>query len=166
MHYSSDTLPSFKVEAVDVKLLVGSAFGHISPVSAHSDLFYMELKMPKGSRFIFPADGREAAAYIVSGQVQIEDQSVGPYIMAVVEQCKDLVIEAKEDSHVMLIGGKPVGERVLYWNFVASSQERLNQAKRAWAGGPAADGRFKPIPGDDQEYIPLPDEPNPKGTPM
>jgi len=88
--------------------------------------------------------------------------------MAVCRQGEDVTIQALEDSHLMLLGGKPVGDRYIYWNFVSSSSEKIEQAKREWLSGPGPQGsRFPKIPGDDKDFIPLPaEEKNPKGTIM
>ena len=157
-HYPSKILPEFDIDGSKGKLLIGSALNFKSPVKTHSDLFYLEIKIPKGHRFRFPADGREAAAYVVTGLVQIENQAVSPFTMAVAQKNKDLEIEAIENSHIMVLGGEPVGERFIYWNFVASTKERLEQAKKEWANGPSTAGRFKKIPEDSNEFIPLPKE--------
>lgn len=165
-HYSSQVLPEFEVNGAKIKLLVGSALNYKSPVKAHSNLFYLEVKLSKGATFSFPADGREAAAYVVSGVAKIEEHNVEPFTMAVVGHCKDLKLTALEDSHIMVLGGEPIGERFIYWNFVASSKERLEKAKKDWEHGPSSDGRFKIIPGDSSEFIPLPADAMAKGTIM
>lgn len=168
-HHPKERLPEFTVEQIQMKLLLGKAFGYQSPVKIHSDLFYLETKMPKGARLSLPAEGRDCAVYCVQGHIRVEEFEMFSYAMAVGKSGQDLSIEALEDSHVMLLGGAPVGVRNIYWNFVSSSRERLEQAKADWAQGPRADSpRFQPIPGDDQEFIPLPADPlhNPKGTPL
>jgi redox-sensitive bicupin YhaK (pirin superfamily) len=167
-HHGAASLPKFKIGDVRLNLLVGTAFGHESPVKVYSDIFYLEVLMPKGSQLNFPAGDREVAAYVVDGQVRIDGQAVEPYTMAVLNSGEDLDLEATQESRVLLLGGAPVGERFIYWNFVASSRERLEAAKKEWAPGPSGDSvRFRPVPGDSAEFIPLPDEPgNPKGTPL
>lgn len=155
-HYPSSALPEFNVGGAHAKLLIGSALGHTSPVRTFSNMFYLEVKLPQGAQFTFPAEGREAAAYVVKGQVQIENETVEPFVMAVAKTGKDLRMTASEDSHLMILGGDSVGPRFLFWNFVASSKERLDLAKLDWAHGPSVNGRFKSIPKDDREFIPLP----------
>lgn len=169
IHYPSHTLPEFEKEGVQFKLLIGSAYHKQSPVKTHSDLFYLEAKLPKGSQFTFPSEGQESAAYLVEGKIQADGVQMDQHTMAVAADNGDLLIEALEDSRIMLLGGKPVGKRFIYWNFVSSSQEKLEAAKKDWAqGGPRpSSDRFPLIPGDDKEFIPLPAEPgNPKGTIM
>lgn len=168
IHHPAITLPEFKIGDIKLKLLVGKALGHSSPVKAHSDLFYLEANIPAGQTLDFPVLGCEAAAYVVTGKIKADGNLVEPYSMAIVETGDDLEIEALEDSKVMILGGSPVGKRFIYWNFVASSQEKLDRAKKAWQPGPGPGNElFKAIPGDDQEFIPLPAEiGNPRGTIM
>lgn len=156
-HHPKETLPEFKKGEAKIKILLGRAFGKVSPVKIYSDLFYVEINLAKGSSLTLPVEGRESALQIISGSVSIEGQEVKASEMAVGKTGEDLTILAVEDSHVMAIGGSSVGERFLYWNFVSSSKERLEEAKANWSEGPHSDNsRFHPIPGDDQEFIPLP----------
>ena len=170
-HYPAKALPEFKMGDIQLKLLLGTAFDHQSPVKVHSDLFYLFVKLPKGTQMTFPLAGREGAAYIVDGSVRINEKQIDQYAMAVGKQCGRLLLEALKDSQIMLLGGKSVGQRYIYWNFVASSQEKIEKAKADWAHGPGGPGsRFPKILHDDKEFIPLPEEEptqrNPKGTIM
>lgn len=166
-HYPSPSLPEFKVGEVELKLLLGKMFDHESPVKIHSDLFYLNAKLPKGSHLAVPVNEQEVAAYIVGGKVRIYDQEIEQFSLVIAEENKMMTIEAIEETHLMLLGGKPVGERFIYWNFVASSEEKIEKAKLDWLQGPGDKGsRFPKIPGDDREYIPLPETENPKGTLM
>lgn len=169
-HYSTESLPTFTMNDVHLTLLLGTAFKHKSPVTVMSDLFYISAKFSKGTKLTIPAEGRESAAYIVTGNVVINEQEVNQYSMAVCHQGEQLTIEALENSQLMLLGGKSVGTRYIYWNFVSSSKDKIEKAKSDWANGPGnAGSRFPKIPSDDHDFIPLPDEKkdkNPKGTIM
>lgn len=169
-HYPAASLPEFTIGEVNLKLLLGRAFDYQSPVTLHSDLFYLDVHMPKSARLSMPIQNRESAAYIVHGKIQIDNQQIERCNMAVVKQRTEITFEALENTRIMLLGGKPLGERYIYWNFVSSSKEKIHQAKADWAQGPGdINSRFPKIPGDDKEYIPLPDETlqqNPKGTIM
>lgn len=166
VHHPSATLPQFEIDGARLKLLLGSAFGKQSPVKTHSDLFYLEVFLKKAAKLNLPCDGREGAIYLVKGELKADDITLEPFSMAVGRVGEDLVVEAIEDSHFMLLGGKPVGKRFIYWNFVSSNEENIEAAKREWSPGPGEAGsRFPKIPGDDQEFIPLPEE-NVKGTPL
>lgn len=170
VHCPKESLPEFEITGVSLKLLLGEAYGRKSPVHVFSNLFYIDAVFPKGSSLILPAAANlETALYTVSGRLAIEGQAGSPNEMTVAKPGQSLSVEALEDSRVMLLGGEPVGERQIFWNFVTSSSRRMTEAKADWALGPRPDSlRFKPILGDDREFIPLPEEPpqNPKGTVM
>lgn len=158
-HHPASTLPEFKEGDVELKLLLGEAYGRRSPVAVLSDLFYLQAKCPKGARLTLKSQGRECAVYVASGGALVDGQKIEPFSMAVGKGDSDLDIEALEESCLMLLGGTPVGERFIFWNFVSSSKERLEEAKAQWARGPGALGsRFGTIPGDDKDFIPLPVE--------
>ena len=156
-HHPKETLPEFELGGVRLKLLLGSAFERTSPVQVHSELFYLEAHMPRGTRLCLPvAQDLESAAYVAEGRISITGREVHSFEMAVGEDGKDLVIEALEDSHLMLLGGKHLGTRHIFWNFVSSSKDRIEEAKALWKNGPSKDNpRFVPVPGDDKEFIPL-----------
>lgn len=170
VHHPSESLPEFLIGDVHLKLLLGSAFGFKSPVAVHSELFYLESRFQKGSQLSLPASKLEVAFYVVEGQVSIDDKPIAQNSMVIVKADCQLDINALEPSKVMIIGGQPVGERFIFWNFVSSSKDRIEEAKQEWLSGPYEEsGRFHPIPGDDKEFIPLPNakaESNPKGTIM
>jgi hypothetical protein len=168
VHHPSKTLPEFSVGKTQVKLLLGEIFNKISPVKVLSDLFYFEAKIPKGEVFEFSSSGREAAVYPVTGKIKIEDSEIECCTMAVAKTGSNIEVKALEDSKVMFLGGSPVGERFIYWNFVSSSREKIDEAKKDWKPGPRDESRrFKKIPDDKNEFIPLPEEvPPPKGTIM
>jgi redox-sensitive bicupin YhaK (pirin superfamily) len=167
-HHPKTHLPEFAIEEVKLKLLLGEAFGHKSPVPLRSDLFYASADFKAGAKLAFPAAGRENAFYVVKGKIKVEGQIVEACSMLIAKSGADLKLEALEDAQVMLLGGKPVGPRHIYWNFVSSSRTRLEEAKADWLLRPGPHNpRFPSIPGDDQEFIPLPtDALNPKGTPL
>ena len=170
-HHPATTLPEFSIGEVKAKLLLGKAFGHQSPVELHSELFYLDLRMPAGSSFTLPHEDQEAAVYVVEGELSGNEKTIEALNMMVREAEESLTVTAKKDSKVLLVGGKPVGKRHIYWNFVSSTEERINEAKAHWVKGPGAEGsRFEKIPNDHHEFIPLPPEPgghhNPPGTVM
>lgn len=152
-HHPKEEFSEFSEGDVRLKLLLGRAFGRVSPVKVHSDLFYLEAKMPENSRLKFDVEGREAAGYLLTGRLRIDGQQIEPGSMVVFNQNPE--IHALSEAHIMFLGGPALPRRHIYWNFVASSAERIEAAKQAWRNGPA-EGRFPKIPGDDQDYIPLP----------
>jgi redox-sensitive bicupin YhaK (pirin superfamily) len=164
-HHPANTLPSFREQDADLRLLVGTAFGRASPELGHSDLLYVEAKIGRGGKLRVPAGKRDLAAYVVSGEALVNGEKIVATSMAIGTSGGDLEIEAAADAHLMLFGGEPFPEeRLIWWNFVARTRERIEKAQADWR-----EGRFPKIPGDDQEFIPLPDDPlprNPKGTIM
>ena len=125
------------------------------PVS--SPMFLAEAKLAPGGRISMPRDHEERAVYVLEGAVTIGGRPLQSRHMAVVRKGSTAVVEATEPSHVALLGGAPVGPRVIWWNFVASSRERIEAAKAAWRAGDFAHGRFRLPPGDEDEFIPLPE---------
>lgn len=167
-HYPKESLPEFRIGDATAKLLLGSAYGHESPVKTHSDIFYMDVRLKAGGQFELSTREYETAFYVVQGGVDAEGTFVRACNLAICRREDIIKIEALEDTHLMLLGGQPLGPRFLYWNFVSSSKDRIEEAKRLWSSGLSLENpRFHPIPGDDQEFIPLPQEPGaPKGTIM
>ncbi len=151
VHYPAAELPELDIDGCTVRIIMGECFGERSPVTTYSDTLYMECVIPAGCKITIPGDSPELAAYIVSGEVSISGDEFADGVMLVAKQGRPLEVGAVEDSRVMIVGGAPLGERHVWWNFVSSSRERIEQAKDDWR-----DGRFAPVPGDD-EFIPLPD---------
>ena len=150
-HYPATDLPDIEVNSVSVRVIIGEAYGHASPVHAYSSTLYLECVMPKGSELALPDQYPEIAAYVVSGGVTIDDRSYGEGVMAVGSDRAAMTLTANEESRVMVVGGEPLGERHIYWNFVSSSRERIERAKSDWR-----EGKFGEILGET-EFMPLPD---------
>jgi len=149
-HYPADVLPEFERQGVSIRVIMGNAFGRESPVRQYAPTLYLECRIPAGKVLDLPADYDELGAYLVSGELRIDDRSIGGGLMAVACSGSGLRLEAVKDCHVMVIGGARLGERHIWWNFVSSSTQRIEQAKADWR-----EGRFDGVPGDD-EFIPLP----------
>lgn len=156
-HYNASKLPEFTIGKAAVKLIAGRAFKHESPVSIHSPLFYAEAILPAGARLTLPNEYRERALYLVEGQLKIGNIIIRSVTMPVFNAGETITITAELPSRIMLLGGEPLAEqRFIDWNFVSSSHERIEEAKADWANG-----KFPKIPGDDKEFIPLPEQPKP-----
>jgi redox-sensitive bicupin YhaK (pirin superfamily) len=160
-HYGEDVLPTYEGNGLWARLVAGRAFNADAPVAVKSPLFYIHWKLQAEAKAQLPAEYSERAAFIVSGLVDIGGEPYGEGRLVVFAPGEPVIFEALEDSVVMLLGGEPVGERLVEWNFVASSKERMEKAKADWRAG-----RFKLPVGDDQEFIPLPDDPPPPANPM
>ena len=151
-HHPSEALPELQVGGVGLRVLAGAAYGAVSPVKTFSPLFYAEAVMPAGSELSMPEGYTDRAAYLVEGTIVCGDERCASPQMLVFRAGADATFKAERDSRVMLIGGEPLeGPRHIWWNFVSSSRERIEAAKRDWA-----EGRFPPVPGDERDYIPLP----------
>jgi len=159
-HHEGTDLPQWNEQGVHGRLIAGKAHGLTAGVRTHSPLFYLHLDTAAGARAEIPADQPERALYIASGSIEIDGQRHDAGQMLVLAP-QATWFTAITPATVMLLGGEPVGERYLYWNFVSSSQERLEQAKADWKAG-----RMKLPDLDHDEYIPLPDEPAPQPNPM
>ncbi len=159
-HHPAATLPQLSQPGVSGTLIAGEAYGATSPVALLSRLFYVDVHLQPGASLPAVTDYAEHSAYVVSGAVEIGGQQVKAGALAVLADAGDAVFTAgPEGAHLMLLGGDALGPRFMEWNFVASSKERLEQAKADWRAGPQRGwtGPFTLPAGDDQEFIPLPD---------
>lgn len=145
-------MPRFEERGVTGTLIAGSAFGAQAGVSVQSPMFYTPWTLHAGALAALPAEYPERAAYVATGEVEIDGQVLGGGKMAVFLPGNTVTVRALRPSTVMLIGGEPVGERFLEWNFVSSSRERIEQAKADWRAGRMALPQL-----DHDEFIPLPD---------
>lgn len=148
-HYPSETIPSLDIDGVDVRVIMGSAYGHTSPVNVFSDTLYLEADIKAGQRLKLPSSP-ERAVYVAKGALQIGGTEVPQHTMAFLHG-DTTVVEAKSDTRIAVVGGEPLGHRFIEWNFVSSRKERVEQAKADWQSQ-----RFAKVPGDEDEYIPLP----------
>ena len=150
-HYPDSDLPELDIDGSKVRVIIGDAYGQASPVRSWSPTLYLECLMPMGSELKLPDHCSERAAYVVSGEVSIDGDSYSEGTMAVARSGKEIVMRATQNTRVMVIGGEPLGHRHIWWNFVSSSRERIEQAKSDWR-----QNRFETVPGED-EFIPLPE---------
>ncbi|MEZ0168716.1 pirin family protein [Microvirga sp. TS319] len=161
VHHGADELPVFGEAGVSARLIAGRAFGLSNPVRTQSPLFYIHAYLHPGARIGLPGEYPERAAYIVSGRVDADGQEYTAGQMLVFTGSSDPVLTALDTSTVMLLGGEPLGPRHIWWNFVSSRQDRIEQAKADWQNG-----RIHLPLNDDQEFIPLPEDPKPAPEPM
>ena len=151
LHYGADELPELVRDGVTIRVIMGKAYGQTSPVKCYSPTLYLECQLPEGAGLELPDTNDDLGVYVVSGAVTIAEEHYKSGVLAIAEPGQRLRLEAVEASRVMVIGGESLGQRYIWWNFVATSMERMEQAKRDWK-----EGRFGKVPGDD-EFIPLPD---------
>jgi redox-sensitive bicupin YhaK (pirin superfamily) len=161
VHFDANQLPAHADKGLSIKVIAGSAYGLTSPVTTNSPLFYVHLELDAGRTTDVCGGYSERAIYVAKGSVRIDGKQYDVGQMAVLSPGAMPAITAIEPSIVMLLGGEPVGPRHIWWNFVSSSQERIEQAKADWKAG-----RIQLPVGDDQEFIPLPEDPPPPAQPM
>ncbi len=151
-HHPGASLPEREIGGVRVRTLAGSAYGLESPVETRSPLFYVDASMPAGSVLPLPAEHAERAVYVAEGAVECGAARAEVGRMLIFTRDATPPLRATENARVVLVGGAPLeGRRYIDWNFVSSSKDRIEQARRDWKGG-----RFPKVPGDEVEFIPLP----------
>ena len=150
-HTPAAKLPEQDGDGVKLRVIAGRAFGLASPVRVFSETFYVDVAMSAGAALDIPEEYAESAAYVLLGTVATEGRDFGASTLVIFAAGSKARLVAKEASRVALLGGAPLGERHIWWNFVSSSSTRIEQARRQWA-----DGAFPPVPGET-ESIPLPE---------
>lgn len=161
VHHGADELPIEREGGASRRVIAGKAFGRSSPVRTHSPLVYVHVELEAGAGTSIPDGYTECAAFVAAGTVRVADENFEAGRMIVFARGSEPRIVAVTPATVMLLGGDPLGERHIWWNFVSSRPERIEQAKAQW--------RDKKIPlpvGDADEFIPLPEDPPPPPEPM
>ncbi len=151
-HHGAADLPTYQGEGLWARLVAGRAFGAQAAVQTHSPMFYVHWTLEPGARAQLPAEYPERAAYVVEGAVEVAGQTVEAGRMLVFSPGEPVLFTGVRRATVMLLGGEPLGERYIDWNFVSSRKERVEQAKADWRAG-----RFKLPDLDDEEFVPLPE---------
>lgn len=149
LHYTSEEIPHYKKDGIQARILMGTAHGKTSPAHAYADALYVEYHINAGRSITLP-EAPQRALYLLSGKADMNNDMLEKHMFVVVEE-GNIIIHAKTDLHMVLIGGTSVGPRHIDWNFVASDKQLIEEAKLRWKAGD-----FAHVPGDD-EYIPLPD---------
>jgi len=160
-HAGDEDLPYYEGGGMKARLIAGTGFGAVAKVKTHSPMVYAHWELTAGARAGVPADHPERAIFIAKGEVEVDSHSYIEGQMLVFAPGDTVVVTAVQNSTVMVLGGEPLGERHLWWNFVSSSKDRIEQAKADWKAGRI------PLPQHDHdEYIPLPDDPPPAPQPL
>ena len=150
-HYPADQLPRAEVNGVAARVMMGDAWGMTSPVKTFAQTVYAEAALNKGQSINSPQAG-QLALYVASGQLLFVGQAVEAFTLVVLHDNTQVQVEATSDAQIAFIGGENLGERYIEWNFVSSRKQRIEQAKNDWKKG-----RFAKVPGDEKEFIPLPE---------
>ncbi|MGV3503204.1 MAG: pirin family protein [Adhaeribacter sp.] len=160
-NYKPEQLPVFTDTGIWMRLIAGEAYGLKSSVGTHSPMFYLHVVLDPGTRFALPREHKERGIYVAKGSIEIFGRTYNVGQMLVFSPGVEPVILAKEAATLMLLGGEPLGERFIWWNFVSSRKDRIEQAKADWKAG-----RILLPPTDNLEFIPLPeDKSRPAGNP-
>ena len=147
------SLPQIDAEGVSGRVVIGAFSGLHSPVATASDTLYADLSLAAGAAVKIPADAEERAIYTLEGDVSIAGDVFPAERLLVFKPGEEIVVSSERGAHFMLFGGASLGsQRYIWWNFVSSSKERIEQAKQEWKTG-----RFDIVPGDEEEFIPLPE---------
>jgi redox-sensitive bicupin YhaK (pirin superfamily) len=151
-HYPAETLPKLEGEGKTVCVIAGSSFGKTSPVKTYSNLFYCDAALRAGASLALDNEHDERAIYLLEGSIEIAGQSFEPGRLLVFSSGDEISLKTRSLARLLLLGGEPLdGPRHVWWNFVSSSRERIEQAKADWKSG-----RFSSVPGDS-EFMPLPE---------
>jgi redox-sensitive bicupin YhaK (pirin superfamily) len=154
-HHPREALPTLERPGVEVRVLAGNAYGLVSPVPVQSPLCYFEAHLAAGARLELTADHRERALLLLSGQVELGVARLTPGRMVTLTPGAMPTLIAEAPTHLIVIGGEPIGERYIWWNFVSSDKASIVEAARAWRAG-----ELPTVPGDELEFIPLETEPH------
>lgn len=161
VHHEAADLPVERAGCATRRVIAGQAFGQSSPVRTHSPLVYVHVELQAGSSTGIPDGYSERAAFVAAGTVRVGQRGFAAGQMIVFAPGSEPRIDASTAATVMLLGGEPLGTRHIWWNFVSSRLERIEQAKADWRAGRIA------LPIDDaDEFIPLPEDPPPPPEPM
>jgi len=159
-HHPSATIPRLQVDGARLEIVAGTAYGERSPVGVLSPTLYVHASIEAGGRLSVDDTHEERGIYVAEGAIECDGGTFLPGTMLVLRPGAHVTVAAQQPARIMLVGGaKLTGERHIYWNFVSSSKERIERAKDDWQNR-----RFPTVPGDEVEFIPLPEQLNPPKT--
>jgi redox-sensitive bicupin YhaK (pirin superfamily) len=153
VHHGEQELPIVEVDGIRARVIAGEVLGARSPLITPSETVYAHLHLRAGARMPIEPSFDERAVYTLAGEIEVAGDAFGPGQLLVLRAGDPIVVKATTGAEFMLFGGAPMGgPRYIWWNFVSSRLERIQQAREEWA-----QGRFDTVPGDAEEFIPLPD---------
>jgi redox-sensitive bicupin YhaK (pirin superfamily) len=151
-HHAESELPVIEEGGKIVRVIAGALYGKSSPVETYSEMFYADAQLSAGASLPLGPEHEERGLYLVSGEVEVADERFEKGRLLIFRPGDAITITALTPARFMLLGGANLGPRHIWWNFVSSRKERIEQAKEDWKAG-----RFGAVPGDDKEFIPLPE---------
>lgn len=153
IHHAETDLPTVSTEGIDARIIAGSVLGETSPLQTTSATLYADVQLRQEADFPLDATYDERAVYVLSGAVCIGQDTFESGQLVMLKRGVPVTVKAKQTARFMVFGGEPMeGPRYIWWNFVSSRLERIEQAKKEWSKG-----RFDSVPGDEEEFIPLPE---------
>lgn len=157
-HHGKEALPEIRDQGIDAKLILGSAYGETAPAQMYSETFYLDVTLAAGALFPMPDNHEDRGIYITEGSISISGQSYAAGQMMIFRPGDKITVQAGErGARLMALGGATLnGPRYIWWNFVASSEEKIEEAKREWREARWGQGLFDLPPTDRDEHIPLP----------
>lgn len=154
-HVAAENLPLVEDGGVSARIIMGSLWGATSPVTQHAATIYADLLMNAGATIPIDAEADERAILVAIGRASLDGEPLETHSLYILKPGQAMTLKAETDARVMLLGGEAFSTpRHVWWNFVSSSRDRINQAKDDWR-----DGHFPKVPGDDKESIPIPQVP-------
>jgi redox-sensitive bicupin YhaK (pirin superfamily) len=154
-HVAKDRLPIVQGSGAWARVVMGSLWGASSPVTCYSETVYADLALDPGGSMPIDPGADERALYVAEGDASLDGLQLEPMVLYVLRPGTSATLRSNGGSHVMLCGGAPLdGPRHVWWNFVSSSRDRIRTAREDWKAR-----RFPPVPGDDKEFIPIPEVP-------
>jgi redox-sensitive bicupin YhaK (pirin superfamily) len=157
-HVPADQIPAFETQELNGRLILGEFQGYSSPIKSQWETLYLDLNLNKGASFKVPGTTEDRALYLISGRIEVGTAMYDNRQMMVLRPGTEIVLKATEKAHLLLLGGAAMdGPRYIWWNFVSSSVDRIKSAAEEWKNR-----KFEVVPGDEKEFIPLPDLPFPE----
>lgn len=154
-HVAKDDLPLIEDTGVSARIIMGSLWGKTSPITQHAATIYADILMLAGATIPIEAEADERAVLVALGDASLDGEALDRYSLYILKPGEAMTLRATSDARVMLLGGEAfTTPRHVWWNFVSSSRDRINQAKHDWK-----DGKFPLVPGDSEEFIPIPEVP-------
>jgi redox-sensitive bicupin YhaK (pirin superfamily) len=154
-HVEQSALPLVEGEGVSARVLMGTLWGKTAGVTEHSRTIYADIMLGAGASVPIDADADERAVLVTEGVATLDGQKLDPFMLYILAPGEAMTLKGETPSRIMLLGGEAFAtKRHVWWNFVSSSRERINQAKEDWKAR-----RFPVVPGDEEEYIPIPEIP-------
>ncbi|WP_332819346.1 pirin family protein [Sphingopyxis sp.] len=154
-HVAKDDLPLIEDTGVSARIIMGSLWGKTSPITQHAATIYADILMIAGATIPIEAEADERAILVALGDASLDGEALDRYSLYILKPGQAMTLRADSDARVMLLGGEAFKTpRHVWWNFVSSSRDRINQAKHDWK-----ERKFPLVPGDSEEFIPIPEVP-------